>query len=200
MVQIENCIKYFNKLILNELKTLEIEAWVAGGAVRDYFSEGFLTSDIDLYFSTLKNFEKCKTFFIRTDGKIVFENDKVIKFKWKDKKIDLVKTVFNNPQHSIDSFDFTVCCAAVDNDNLYYNPTFFIDLSKKQLMINKLDYPISTLWRLQKYNLKGFRICKGELTKIIEAIQNSKPINTQNESEIIDNIESDSSDIFKGID
>ena len=37
-------------------------------------------------------------------------------------------------------------------------------------MINKITFPKSTLQRATKYSRKGYYICKGELTKIIEAL------------------------------
>jgi len=200
MIQLENCVKRFGKLILDELKDMEIKTWVAGGAVRDYFQSIEIKSDIDLYFQNQKDFDKCKTYLIKTEGKIYFENEKVIKIERNKLKLDLVKTFFASPGFCIGEFDFTVCCAAVDFERVYYNNTFFIDLAKKQLMINKLNYPISTLWRLQKYNWKGFKICKGELTKIVEAIQNTPKINELIPVDnMFDEFQSDSN-LFMGID
>lgn len=49
----------------------------------------------------------------------------------------------------------------------------FIDLSKSQLMLNDMPYPASTLRRAFKYIKKGFSICPGEISKIINAVRNS---------------------------
>ena len=190
VVQLENCVKFFGKTILNELKDVCI-TWVGGGCVRDYFSVGKLTSDIDLYFTCVEDFEKCKKYLLEQttvrvereeEGKIIiekypkpkatkgFENDNVLKVKYKGRDYDLVKKYFTNASACIDEFDFTVCCAAVDLSNVYTHDTFFIDLAKRQLMINKLPFPLSTMWRMQKYIQKGYYMCSGEMLKLSKAI------------------------------
>lgn len=197
MVQFDNCVKYFNRLILDELKPICI-TWVAGGCVRDYFSIGKLTSDIDLFFTCVEDFEKCKQYLVNDsirvitkvepstapDGedkitevpidkplaKVLFENDNVLKVRYRGRSFDLVKKYFLSPELTITEFDFTVCCAAVDSGKVYNHETFFIDLAKRQLMINKLPFPLSTMWRLQKFIQKGFYMCSGEMLKLSKAI------------------------------
>ena len=66
---------------------------------------------------------------------------------------------------------------AVDVNQVYHGPTSFIDLAKRQLMINKITYPKSTLNRAFKYYPKGFRICNGEQKKIIEALMVEGAVN-----------------------
>lgn len=190
LVQLENCVKFFSKLILNELKDVCI-TWVGGGCVRDYFSVGKLTSDIDLYFTCVEDFEKCKKYLLEQtivniereeDGKTIierypkpkavkgYENDNVLKLKYKGRDYDLVKKYFPSAADTIKQFDFTVCCGAVDLGNVYTHETFFIDLAKRQLMINELPFPLSTMWRMQKYIQKGYYMCSGEMLKLSKAI------------------------------
>jgi len=126
--------------------------------VRDYFSVGYITSDIDLYFDSEEEFSKCYIYFLTLNyetfekrAQLLFENDNVVKIIYKKQKYDLVKKFFTDPKDCIDAFDFTVCCGAVDSTTVYHHETFFIDLSKKQLMINALPFPMSTMWRMQKY-------------------------------------------------
>lgn len=197
MLQLENCIRYFNKQILDELAPICI-TWVAGGCVRDYFSVGRLTSDIDLFFSCEEDYNKCKKYLCEektrkikkvitsdnpeADDKIVFEtidkpvakqvfeNNNVTKVIYRGRKYDLVKKYFPLPELTANEFDFTICCAAVDNKRVYTHESFFIDLAKRQLMINKLPFPLSTMWRLQKYIQKGYFMCSGEMLKLSKAI------------------------------
>jgi hypothetical protein len=197
MVQLDNCVKYFNKLILDELGRVCI-TWVAGGCVRDYFSVGHLTSDVDLYFPDEHNFNECRKYLMDTkeyqltreeDGKTIiemktkplaiklFENDNVLKVEYKGRIYDVIKKHFPSCQDTINQFYFTVCCAGVDNKNVYTHQSFFIDLAKRQLMINELPFPLSTLWRLQKYIKKGYTICSGEMLKLGKAI-GSLQVNT----------------------
>jgi len=77
----------------------------------------------------------------------------------------------------------------------------FIDLAKRQLIINKITYPASTMSRAFRYYKKGFTMCQGEMKKIVEAIQDMPKIN---DDENDTNTEAPSgdgtSDFFFGID
>lgn len=167
--QLSNCINYFNKLILNELKDV-CNCWIGGGAVRDYFSVGYITKDIDLYFPNEEEYEKCRIYFSNKWSKELFDNQNVKKIVYNKRNIDLIKHYFAGPSEAIQEFDFTVCCVAVDRDNVYTHPTFFMDLAKRALVINKLPYPLATMWRMQKYIQKGYRICSGGMKDIAMAI------------------------------
>ena len=190
MIQIDNCVKYFSNLILDELKEICI-TWVGGGCVRDYFSVGKLTSGIDLFFNCEEDYLKAKKYFVEQyfinktkeeDGKtiitqtpkkkakVIFENDNVTKIIYNGRPYDLVRKFFPSPEETIKKFDFTVCCAAVDIHKVYTHDTFFIDLAKRQLMINELPFPLSTMWRMQKYIQKGYFMCSGEMLKLSKAI------------------------------
>lgn len=210
MLQIDNCVDFFNKLIFDKLvekqswdgnliiiKKVPIKCWVAGGALKSYFL-GKKPTDIDIFFPNQEEFEKAKELF--HGDYPIFENDNVVKYKYKDYTIDLCKKHFPTPQETIDNFDFTVTCCAVDSIQIYHHPSFFIDLAKKQLMINKITYPVSTLWRLQKYILGGFRICKQEMLKIVKSIQDYTIETTIGQNIITPEIEGSDSNLFNGID
>lgn len=94
-----------------------------------------------------------------------------MKVKYNGKTYDLVKKFFDSPQSTIDAFDFTVSMFAVDYDKVYFGETTFMDLAKRQLMINKITYPASTMSRAFRYYKKGFTMCQGEMKKMVEAIQ-----------------------------
>jgi hypothetical protein len=206
IVQLENCVKYFSKTILDELKEVCI-TWVGGGCVRDYFSVGKLTSDIDLYFTCEEDYLKCKKYFVEQNtitvskeeegktiitkfpkqkAKVIFENDNVTKIIYKGRPYDLVRKYFPSASETIKEFDFTVCCASVDIHNVYTHETFFIDLAKRQLMINKLPFPLSTMWRMQKYIQKGYYMCSGEMLKLSKAIGELKTNTKEGEENAID--------------
>lgn len=169
--QIDNCIKYFSKIILKDLiLDNHIICWIAGGAIRDYFSFGYVKSDIDLFFPDRHNLCLALIFFRKNGAKFIFKNSKVISVLYRKKKFDLVKVLFETPLNTIQSFDFTVCCAAVDDKDVYHHQTFFIDLAKKALVINSLPFPLSTMQRMQRYIKRGYSICNGGLLMIAKAI------------------------------
>lgn len=164
------CIEYFNYLIFDKLIINNLNCWIAGGAVRDYYSLGYITSDIDIYFPNQDEFNKAFYQFDYLKARLIYENEKIAIWLYNNKKFELIKIYFSTPEETINAFDFTVCCCAVSFNNVYFHETFFIDLSKRRLVINKLPYPISTLQRLQKYIKKGYTICNGGILEIAKAI------------------------------
>lgn len=172
MIQFENAVKRYNSLILGELKDNGITCWIAGGALRDYFAGVKVNTDYDLFFPNETEYKKCADYFKSKDCKIKWESDNGMKIVYNGKTYDLVKKFFADPKETIDAFDFTVSMFAVDSENIYHGDTTFIDLAKRQLMINKITYPASTMSRAFRYYKKGFTMCAGEMKKLCEAIQN----------------------------
>lgn len=183
MIQFDNAIERYNKIILTELKEAGIICWLAGGALRDYFMGVRVVTDYDIFFPSEIEYQKTATFFKAKQAEIKWESDNGMKVKYNNRTYDLVKKYFATPQETIDAFDFTVSMLAIDTQKVYTGETTFIDLSKRQLMINKITFPASTMSRAFRYYKKGFTMCQGEMKKIVEAIQGMpKPEeNTQTE-------------------
>lgn len=181
MVQLENAVSRYNKLILTELKEADIKCWLAGGALRDYFAGIPVNTDYDLFFPNEAEYEKAKKYFTSKDAETIWESDNGMKVKYNGKKYDLVKKYFDTPQLTIEAFDFTVSMFAVDNEKVHYGESTFIDLAKRQLMINKITYPASTMSRAFRYYKKGFRMCVGEMRKMVEAIQKMPVVEKDND-------------------
>jgi hypothetical protein len=171
MIQFENAVKRYRDLILDELKEQGIKCWLAGGAIRDYFMGEPVKTDYDIFFPNEIEYEKTFMYFKAKECEIIWESDNGCKIKYKDKKYDLIKKYFPDPQKAIEEFDFTVSMLAVDTEKIYFGDTTFIDLAKRQLMINKITHPASTLSKAFRYYKKGFSMCLGEMKKVIESIQ-----------------------------
>lgn len=171
MIQFENAVKRYNELILNELKESDINCWIAGGALRDYFMGRPIKTDYDLFFKDQENYDRAAKHFIDNDANVKWESENGMKVAYKGKTFDLVKMFFDGPQETINEFDFTASMIAVDSEKVYCGETTFMDLAKRQLMINKITYPLSTLSRAFRYHKKGFSICLGEMKKIADSIQ-----------------------------
>lgn len=175
MIQFDNCVTYFKKVILEELKEHNIKAFIAGGAVRDYFMGKKITNDYDIFFENEKQYLKAEKHFKDSDKtKIIFENDNALKIIYNGLKFDLIKIYFETPQKAIDTFDFTASMLAVDYNTVYHGVTTFIDLSKRQLIFNDIKFPTSTFKRTLRYYDKGFRMCDGEMLRLINAIKREK--------------------------
>ena len=201
--QFKNAVLRFNKTILSELKESGINCWIAGGSLRDYFLGNIIKTDYDLFFPNLNEYKKAQSFFKTKKAKVKYESNNGMKVIYNNKTFDLVKIFFANPKETIDNFDFTVSMIAIDNEDVHYGETTFIDLAKKQLMINKITYPASTLKRAFRYYSKGFSICLSEMKKLIEAIQ-KMPKKVKTEKKLIKNFNDEAdlsgNDFFKGID
>lgn len=211
MIQLDNAVNRYSQIILSELKEANINCWLAGGALRDYFAGVKIDTDYDIFFPNEEEYNKAVAHFkkntVSDDGLctpilfIKWESDNGMKISYKGKTYDLIKKFFPDPQSTIDAFDFTVSMFAVDTQKVYFGETTFIDLAKRQLMINKITYPASTLSRAFRYYKKGYSMCLGEMKKLIEAIQDMpKP---EKEPEIAENENYTSGDMagfFIGID
>lgn len=181
MIQLANAVERYNKIILTELKEAGITCWIAGGSIRDYFMGVKITTDYDLFFPNEIEYEKTKVFFKSKDAEVKFENDNGMKVCYNKRTYDLVKKFFDSPQTTIDAFDFTVSMFAVDSEKVYTGEASFIDLAKRQLMLNKIPFPASTMSRSFRYYKKGFTMCAGEMKKLVEAIQGMPKATTENE-------------------
>lgn len=202
MIQLENAVTRYGKIILNDLKEAGVNCWLAGGALRDYFMAVKINSDYDLFFPNEDEYNKAAKFFKDKEAVIIWESSNGMKVKYNNRKFDLVKKFFDSPQATIEAFDFTVSMFAVDTEKVYFGETTFIDLAKRQLMLNKIPYPASTMSRAFRYYKKGFNMCKGEMRKLIEAIQNMpKPEIVVNEDGSEEEAPSgNNNDFFFGID
>ncbi len=104
------CIEYFNKLILNDLyqNIRGLECWIAGGSIRDYFMYGKIMNDIDIYFPNLFEFKRVQAYLKYTQGYVgsiesylwttndpVFENHNCIKYKYSPKISSDLEIIIN---------------------------------------------------------------------------------------------------------
>ena len=172
MIQLTNAVDRYNKLILSEFKEATINCWLAGGAIRDYFMGVPVHTDYDIFFPNETEYQKCYVYLKAKGCEVKWESDNGMKVMYNGKKYDLVKKFFPTPQETINAFDFTVSMFAVDSEHVYFGESSFIDLAKKQLMLNKIPFPASTMSRAFRYYKKGFTMCGGEMKKLVEAIQN----------------------------
>jgi hypothetical protein len=163
-------IVYFNNLILKELKDKGINCWVAGGVLRDYFSDIPLNSDCDIFFSNINDFNKAKNYLKFRGATTIWESENGMKINYNDNTYDLVKIFTNNPSETINKFDFTISMFATDGQKLYYGDSSFKDLKDKQLVINKISNPLSTFKRVLKHYRKGFTMSANETKKLYATI------------------------------
>lgn len=182
-----DCIEYFNNLILNKLhkEIPDLECWIGGGAVRDFFQHGRHLRDIDIYFPDPNHFMKARLYLTNRKNSIFMSNSNCEKIRYiresedinsffdlKEEKeeyleIDLIKIHSVSPQVTISNFDFTISSAAVTRDKFFCHRRFKEDLENKELIpLNIL--PNSILFRLQKMNKYGFSMKYDNLIKMTD--------------------------------
>lgn len=159
---------FFNNLILGELRRNGINSWIAGGTLRDYFSEKKLNSDCDIFFPNVDEFIKAKKYFISKGAKIIWESENGMKVTYKGKTFDLIKIFMPSPSDTISRFDFTISMFATDGKEVYYGNTSLKDLQDKKLVLNTMVNPLSTLKRVLKHYKKGFTMSADETKKLYE--------------------------------
>ena len=159
-----NCIEFFKNLILNDLSKLNINYWIAGGSIKDYLMKGYISNDIDIYFSNREDFQKVSDSLINPFGElkeVIFENKNCKKIKYKNLTLDLIKIHSISPEVCISNFDFTICSVALTENKFYHHKNFYNDLKNKKLRsIN--PNPETIIQRIDKYSKLGFKMDKKE--------------------------------------
>jgi tRNA nucleotidyltransferase/poly(A) polymerase len=98
MIQLTNAVDRYGKIILYELKDNNINCWLAGGALRDYFAGLKITTDYDIFFPNEVEYEKAKAFFKEKDCEVKWESDNGMKVVYNKRVFDLVKKFFPTPK------------------------------------------------------------------------------------------------------
>jgi len=182
-----SAIVYCNNLILKELKDNGINCWVAGGILRDYFSNKNMASDCDIFFPSVNDYNKAKNYLKTKGAKTIFDNENGTKVIYLNNTFDLVKIIFKNPSDTINKSDFTVTMFATDGQKLYYGKNSFKDLQNKQLVINVISNPDSTFNRVLKHYKKGFEMSSDETKKLYLALNN---LSSNQKDDLLNAIES----------
>ncbi len=200
---------------------------IAGGCFKNIFN-GQPVKDIDIFFRNQEDYIKAKRFFEREtdeDGNnkyyLYYENDKVIAFKQKDRfsnkeiTIELVNTIYGEPEQILNAFDFTITKFAyynekrevplnensifVNNENIetvktivpciLHHESFFEHLHAKRLVIDdKLPFPVSTFERMIRYIKYGYMPCREMKVKLLTEIRN------------VENLDGISNSLYNGLD
>lgn len=172
---------------------------IAGGALTSFFSKRPL-NDIDIFFENeedLLHFKGCFGLLFDEYNPRGANADMLNAYsynigKYKNSKKNTVeaKRVFvqlihktRSVERTLDSFDFTVCKAAFSlvKEVFYLHPTFLTDLLQNKLVLDGNYSPVTALFRVLKYQKKGFEISNLEMSKLIFGI-NSLTLKTNEDA------------------
>lgn len=126
----------------------DIDLFVNPRSIRG--SNYFNTQDDKFYKDLFKKYE------------VIKESKRAIMFQLENCKVHIIRyPLYSTPQELFESFDYTICCAGVDNfGNYIFHPRFFHDLNNKLLRCNghfSRGEGLSSVERLYKYMKRGYR-------------------------------------------
>ena len=150
--------------------SLSKNVWIAGGAIRSSLL-GERYSDIDIFG---KSKEDLNTFATTLNGfKLVYDSETLKTYRKGNEKVQLIYRDYDSIESCIESFDYTICQFAMNDEGLFCNPDSLIHLFRKRLVVNEInpEWAADSLRRMQKYIKAGFTICDGGLSDIINSIR-----------------------------
>jgi len=158
-----------------------INGFIAGGCFRSIF-EGGSPRDVDIFFRTEADFSLARDAYIGGEWKIIYESKSAAGFFKKGRlRVDLVRSIYGEPEEILSQLDFTVGKFAMDGEKVFYADTFWRDLYLKRLVCDdKIPMPIGTFERAQKYAGYGYFMCRETKAKLIAAIQSTERTDTEN--------------------
>lgn len=184
---IEKTEEFAKKLFEETSKKLDtVNFWIAGGAIRAFveapglesLSDGksvAMSKDVDCFFNDPNDMEKAKKSLLDQGYRIgKTRKSSYVMEKEGEVEYDLVFNDFAYSGKSIFSdFDFTNCCVAYGKEGLSFGDTFFDDVQKRKLNINRLKLPYHTIQRAGKFMKNGYDLSIVDKLVIFEEAANA---------------------------
>lgn len=144
--------------------------WIAGGCGRQVVVNDRMFNDIDVWFRTVYQLEQTK---LRLDDAFGYEmyetynSENATTYQVGDYKVQLIKRAYYPTVDAVfDSFDFTCCQVALDENLKPYGPGIQ-DAVEKRLVLNHYD-PKAFLARYAKYVGYGYVMDPEKFIEIID--------------------------------
>lgn len=145
--------------------------WMAGGAVRRWFTGEKQDSDVDLFTNNESNFTQT----IKANKlKKVYDTKNADTFKREDGLIVQTIKVFSScADDTVDKFDFKHCQFSYDGEYLVAPDLAVICALRRHLMVHKVmkGYEVDTLRRAFKYQRQGYTPCAETLRQLALAMR-----------------------------
>lgn len=189
---VKSPINSYPQLIKYQKYLSKINGYIAGGSFKDIFLSRNVR-DIDIFFYTEKDFEDAVKYYKNIlKYKETYSNDNCVAFY--DKKnslvIELIKSIFGEPEKVISQFDFTIVKCALERHTdvlgevsytLIHHNKFFEHLLLNKLVIDEgMPKSVATFNRVLKYTRYGFNLCRESKLKLVSAIRVDGNINDIN--------------------
>jgi len=209
-VHYNNIDPYVNfSTVVNYLKpavnfNMETGPWIAGGIIRELLTNSdweHSGSDIDIFVKNEEQLLEVEQQLERLTNTIpshylhpclskIHESENAITYEYKCGSkvliVQLIHHIFENVESIIDKFEFTISQFVTDGKVFCVGDTTLFDLGMKQIRINKITYPVSSLQRLIKYSKKGYKACNQTLSDFLILIANNEDVIIQTKFLYID--------------
>jgi len=160
------------------MRELDVPCWTAGGYLLDYFTNK-PWRDMDIFFPSkdimLEAIDRMKSKgyeLVDIYDPNIIKGGAVI-FKWEGGLVDFMINGAN-PEETIRTFDFTVCCCSLDSEGeLVFHKEYFNHIDKRRLeytggvMYSDIQ---QRLKRLKKYISKGYGIDQAGIIHWIDGV------------------------------
>jgi len=161
------------------------KGFIAGGCFKNAFKNEKI-KDVDIFFRNEDDFNDALCYFEDDLGQnSIYENERVIAYKFKDVIIELIKQTYGTPEEVLSKFDFTITKFAlfqteqellddptISKYEVIYHTDFFEHLLTNKLVIEKqLLFPVSTFERTLRYSKYGYGLCKESKGNLINALR-----------------------------
>lgn len=148
--------------------------WIAGGAVRQWFSGQEKLSDIDVFFINDEAFNTYEKMLVDADFKLISQHKNAKTYRRHELIVQCITiSSYSNVTELFDSFDFSVCQFAWNGEEVFATSEAIISVLRGHLGVHKISktYAVDSLRRAFKYAKKGFYPCSGTIEKIALALR-----------------------------
>lgn len=146
-----------SRLVLNTAQRLN-GCWIAGGAPLALYTGDVNTiRDWDLFFNSVDAWNAGLRSFEKLGFKQAHATDWSQTLEMAGVIVQLItRRFYLNIEHIFDTFDFTVCCFAIEGLDIYYTKEAKRDVESKKLNYIYTDEPATCIKRVARYGAKGF--------------------------------------------
>jgi len=145
--------------------------WIAGGAVRAWFTGKETSRDIDVFAINdghLANFVKENNL----SQNLSRSTERMDEYNVAGTPVQLIKVYSSTIRECFDKFDYYLCQFAYDGEAVLTTIEALLAVERKHLSVNKFlrGFEVDSLRRAFKYAAKGFRPCIGTIHDIARAL------------------------------
>ncbi len=148
--------------------------FIAGGAVRRWFSGKEALSDVDVFFPSADIQKKYIEELEKDDFKQTYATKNALTYYNGKIQVQCIQIkYYQDVSALLDSFDYTLCQFAWDGKDIYSTPLAMVSVLRNHLGAHEIrpDFAVDSLRRAFKYAKKGFYPCNGTLLKIADSLR-----------------------------